>query len=205
LSYIDKIAYSLGIRGEDPNKDLAKLIVEEDSNDGVKEMVKYLYDKNKSISSDCLCVLYHVGYDKPELIAEYLYTFTDLLHSKINRMVWGAMIAISQIARSNPHDVVEFRPLIANKIANGTVITNVWGVRAIINMAMNDDLYDKLKNDLLHYTDSCRDVDFATRAEHVSEAVRDDIKSDFIRILEVRMPNLSAAAQKKVAKIIEKL
>ena len=95
---IEKIAYHLGQRDEQPNKDLAAELAASEDKVGIAEIARFLSDKNPSIASDCIAVLYHVGYIKPELITIFVNDFFDLLESKHNRMVWGAMIALSTIA-----------------------------------------------------------------------------------------------------------
>lgn len=72
MRYIEKIAYHLNRRDEVPNQELAKLLVEKESVEGFDEMASYLYDKNKSVASDCLKVLYEAGYLKPELVSKYV-------------------------------------------------------------------------------------------------------------------------------------
>ncbi len=52
-------------------KNLAKYFAETNNDEGIKEMVSYLNDKNKSISSDCIKALYETAYIKPELIVVY--------------------------------------------------------------------------------------------------------------------------------------
>ena len=95
MTTIEKIAYHLGRRDEVPNQELAAELARERDQEGIEEIAAGLNDKNPSIQSDCLKVLYEIGYLEPELISGYAQTFLSLLDSKNNRMVWGGMIAIS--------------------------------------------------------------------------------------------------------------
>ncbi len=54
MVYIDKIAYNLNRRDEAPNQELAKELVESNNIEGFDEIASYLYEKNKSVASDCL-------------------------------------------------------------------------------------------------------------------------------------------------------
>ena len=98
MGAIGRIAYNLNIRDEKPNQLLAKELVNNQDTDGIREIVEFLSDKNASIRSDCIKVLYEVGYLNPTLIAPYVKDFLDLLDNNQNRMVWGGMIALSTIA-----------------------------------------------------------------------------------------------------------
>ena len=206
MSYINEIAYHLGIRSEVPNQILAKKLAEENNKEGIKEIASYLYDKNKSVASDCLKVLYETGYIKPELIAPYLDEYIKLLSSKQNRMVWGAMIAVACCANVVPGEVLEHKDLIMEKIETGTVITNVWGVKTLINIAKADEGgYKELKDHLFELQKSCRPVDFAKRAEDMRGAVRKKDIPEYIDILEIGKAALSAAGAKRTDSVIKKL
>jgi len=205
MTYIKEIAYYQEDRSEVPNQDLAKKLADGNNKEGLDEMASYLMDKNKSIASDCLKVLYEASYINPSLIVDYFDTFRTLLNSKNNRMVWGAMIAISSVATVAPEKVYEIRDLILSKIETGSVITNVHGVYAIIHLASFDAYYDELKDILFELQRKCRPVDFAKRAESISGVVRANELGEFIDLLEKRIPELSNAAQKRVLKVIKKM
>ena len=104
VNYVKEIAYHKNIRNEIPNQELAKKLVESNNAEGIKEIAQYLWDKNRSITSDCIKVLYEIGYINPGLIGDYVDDFLKLLESKINRMVWGGMIALSTIAELKAFD-----------------------------------------------------------------------------------------------------
>jgi len=98
MSVIERISYYRGIRDEVPNQELARDLAATGNTAGVKEIAEHLWDKNANVRSDCLKVLYETGYIDPELIAPYAGDFLKLLVSKQNRLVWGAMIALSCVA-----------------------------------------------------------------------------------------------------------
>ena len=203
MAYIEKIAFHLGRRDEVPNQELAALLAGEENVAGIEEIAGFLHDKNKSVQSDCIKVLYEIGYINPRLIAKYAEVFAGLLESKVNRMVWGAMIALSTIAAEVPDDVWPYVDRIKNLIENGTVITNVSGVRTLIRLAGSGKRYhDELVDDLFRLQRACRDVDFAKRAEEMWRVIRLEHREAYRRILEERMPNLGKAAQNRLAKAI---
>lgn len=206
MVYIEKIAYHLGERNEKPNQELAALLANEKNQAGIDEIAGYLHDKNQSIASDCLKVLYETGYIAPELITKQAGTFIELLDSKNNRMVWRAMIALATIAELAPEKIWPYREKIKGLIESGTVITNVWGVKVLIGMCKaGDPYYPELVDDLLRLQQECRDIDFAKRAEDMEPAIQAGEREDFRKILEGRIGGLSKSAQSRLGKVIARL
>ena len=204
--YIEQIGFHLGRRDEVPNQELAARLISENSAEGVAEIASYLYDKNKSIASDCIKVLYEVGYLAPQLIVPYVAQFIQLLDSKHNRMVWGSMIALSTVVALVPEEVWPHREKILYLIENGTVITDVSGVRTLIRLAgVGEPYYSELLPDLLRLQRECRNVDFAKRAGEMAPVIQLQHRDEFRSILEKRLPHLSKSAQKRLEKVIKAL
>lgn len=81
---LDRIAFFQNRRDEVPNQQLAKELAESENRAGVKEIAAAnLQSKNHNVQSDCLKVLYEIGYLKPDLIADYTPDFFGPLKSKI--------------------------------------------------------------------------------------------------------------------------
>ena len=206
MAYIEKIAFHLKRRDEVPNQELAALLASEENKTGIKEIASYLNDKNKSIASDCLKVLYEIGYLSPHLIKNYAEIFISLLENKNNRMVWGSMIALANISELVPDQIWPHRELILELIETGTVITSVWGVNVLIGLSKsNQKCYSLLKVDLLRLQEECRDVDFAKRAELMWKVFKPEEILEYKKILETRLPDLSTSAQKRLSRVIKKI
>lgn len=203
MKYISQIAFHKGIRNEEPNKLLAQIIVNTENKDAIKEISSFLKDTNKSIASDCIAVLYHVGYEKPELISELYSEFLSFLNSKNNRMVWGAMIAISTIAKVQPKKVYKDKDLILSYIEKGTVITQVWGVYTLVNLCNVEEYRNTLLHSLLEILDQTRDIDFAKRSEAIKPIISTEYEGKFNAILEKHISSLSKSAQNKVHKLLK--
>jgi hypothetical protein len=204
--YIERIAYHLNERSEVPNQELAKELAESNNVEGIQEIGSYLHDKNKSIASDCLKVIYEIGYINPTLITDYKDTFIEFLNHKNNRMVWGSMIGLANVALVEPHYIHTHIDLIKDKIKNGTTITHVWGIYTIVNLIEADSSFYEVEKDYLFELQStCRPIDFYKRAETISKVVQDQDIEQFINILRNPVGELSNSAQKKLDKLINKL
>lgn len=202
---IDNIAFNKGIRGEDPNKELEKELAESESIEGIKEMTGFLYDKKKSIASDCIAVLYHVGYLKPKLISEYIDIFLDLLKSKINRIVWGGMIAISTIVEFQHKTIFKNIDFIIQTIENGSLITQIHGINTLAKLSLlNPEYKGKIQPILFEYLRSCRPIDFPKRVEVLQPTIttEEDIKT-FNSIIDFKIQSLSETQRKKVQKLLK--
>jgi len=204
MPYIEKIAYHLGRKDEVPNQELARELADKEDKNGLDEIAGYLGDKNKSIASDCLKVLYETGYIRPDLITPYKDEYVALLNSKNNRMVWGAMIALSSVAKVEPDYVYQIKDLVLEKIETGSVITNVWGVYTIINMA-DHGYYSELKDVMFTLLRNVRNIDFAKRAESMIDVFEPSDIAVFKEILEERLPDLTSGGQKRVQKLLKKM
>lgn len=206
MKYINKIAFNLGIRGEQPNKDLAKELYNSKDKKGISEIAEYLFDKNKSISSDCIAVLYHVGYLDPELISEYVDVFIQLLSSKINRMVWGCMIALSTIASIESKKIYKEIDMIIDTIKNGTLITEVWGIVVLTKLSIaSKDYKSELFPILCDYLKKCRAIDFSKRLEAILPVISEiNDKETIERIITSKKSELSDSQNKKLQTILKK-
>jgi len=206
MNWISKIAWYRNIRSEIPNQELARELAETENADGIKEISEYLNDKNSSVSSDCIKVLYEIGYLKPESIQHYVNTFLSLLESKNNRMVWGGMIALATIARLKADEIFKQIDLVLLTIKKGTLITEVWGIKTLVGVSMNCDQYkERLLPVLFEFLEKCRPIDFATRVETLLPViVTTEEKEIFGRIIELKKDELSEAQRKKLLTILKK-
>ncbi len=206
MTWINKIAFYRNIRSEVPNQELARELADSGNAEGIKEISDYLFDKNNSVSSDCLKVLYEIGYIKPELIQDYVDVFLKLVESKINRMVWGAMIALATISRLKADDIYKKIDLILEAIKKGTLITEVWGIKTLVGMAtVNGQYKSKLLPVLFDYLEKCRPIDFATRVETILPVISGSDENEIIdRIIEQKTPELTDSQVKKLKTVLRK-
>jgi hypothetical protein len=143
MSVLERIAYYRNRRDEVPNQELARDLAQRADTAGIREIAEGLSNKNHNVRSDCLKVLYEIGYEKPDLIAPYAEEFLALLEDKNNRMVWGAMIALGTIAGVRPEPLRAGMKRIVAAIDKGTLITMVWGIRALSRAAAGSGKHAK--------------------------------------------------------------
>jgi hypothetical protein len=209
VSALEKIAYFQNRRDEVPNQLLAKELAGKKDKDGIKEIVANLENKNKNIRSDCLKVLYEIGYRDPNLIVDYVNNFLKLLKSNDNRMVWGAMIGLAAIADQRSNEIWAQIDNVIQVTESGTVITLVWGIRTLAKVAAHDEKYKKkIFPFLLNKIRLCIPRDVPTYAESILRAVDQKNKDDLLAILEARQGELTPAQLarlRKVLKLVERI
>ena len=205
MSVINNIAYYQNRRDEVPNQELAQQLAESRDKTGIQEIAENLWSKNKNVRSDCLKVLYEIGYRDPHLVADYVDDFLKLLREKDNRMVWGGMIALATIADLRPHEIWGHIDDIIAAIDNGSVITVVWGVKTLAKVAAADEIYHlKLFPILLAQLHTCLPRDVPLHAENMLCAVDKTVSTPFLSALENRKPELTASQKKRLNHVINK-
>jgi len=209
MSALEKISFYQNRRDEVPNQELARELAQSSDQAGIAEIAANLENKNRNVRSDCLKVLYEVGYLNPPLIAPYVEDFLRLLSSRDNRMVWGAMIALGNVADLCPDNVWAKIDIVLSTVEHGSVITVVWGVRALAKTAAGNPVYNRsIFPSLLGVLKTCIPRDVPTHAESMLPAVNHDNLEQFKAVLLLRQPELSPAQlsrMKKVFKQIENL
>jgi hypothetical protein len=203
MSTLDRIAYFQGRRDEVPNQELARDLAAREDREGIREIAEALWHRVPNVRSDCLKVLYEIGYLKPELVAPYAVDFLKLLGSRNNRLVWGAMIGLSTVAEIAADEIYPHAAEIQRAMAGGTIITLDAGILALSRLAATgDDRRTALLPYLLDFLRNCRSSDVPRHAEQVLMAIIADDKAEFVAVLQARMPLLPPAQAARLKKVI---
>jgi hypothetical protein len=206
LSVLDRIAFFQKRRDEVPNQQLAKDLAETQDNLGIREIARNLQHKNKNVQSDCLKVLYEIGYLKPDLIADYVNDFLGLLKNKNNRMVWGAMIALATIADKKPKEIYKQLNTVRAAIDQGSLITVVWGVKVLAKVVATDKTYtEQIFPFLMVQLKKCIPRDVPMHAESIVSTIDQSNRTEFLEILESRRPELSSSQLTRLRRVIKNL
>jgi hypothetical protein len=202
MSVLEKIAFIQGVRDEVPNQLLAKELAETMNKTGVREIADNLFNKEKNIQSDCLKILYEVGYINPELISDFSEDFLRLLKSRNNRLVWGAMIALAVIAPLKADVLFNNLEIIYSVMKNGSVITIDNGIRVLAGIASKNENYNNaIFPYLLNHLTTCRPKEVGQHSESILSAVNSKNKQVFIDVLKNREGSLTSAQLTRVKKL----
>ena len=204
MTVLRKIAFYQGRRDEVPNQELARELAQAKDAQAIQEIAENLWNKNQNIQSDCLKVLYELGYLAPELIAGYAGDFLELLRSQNNRLVWGSMIALGTIAGLCAKEIGPHLAEIQNAMEQGSVITVDNGVKVLADVAAGDpDQSQAIFPYLLNHLRTCRLKEIPQHSEKTLPAVTAENKAAFIEVLQKRLPQLTDSQAARVKKVIK--
>ena len=199
MSVLSKLASAQDRRDEQPNKDLGRELVENHDIEGIREIAKNLWNKDKRVQTDCLSVLEQVGLLKSELIENYAADFIELIFSKDNRLVWAAMINLALIADKKPQEIFEQYDDIVRVIEKGSVITKDNGIKIFAKVASTSTEYKEvIVPYLMEQLRRCRSKSVPQYAESIRVAVNLENQEQYLGILNERLDALSAAQQRRI-------
>jgi hypothetical protein len=204
MSILNKIAFYQNRRDEAPNQEVAQALAQTRNQADIQEIAENMWAKDPNIQSDCLKVLYELGYLAPELIAEYADDFLKLLKHHNNRMVWGGMIALSTVADLKAAEIFPHVDEIVQVMKKGSIITVDNGIKVLALVAsQKEDFRKVIFPTLLEHLRTCRPKEVPQHAEKSLPAITAGNKSDFIRVLEKRLEDMTASQTARLKKIIK--
>ena len=204
MSVLDRIAHFRNSRDDVPNQELARELAERKDREGIGEIARNLRHEDRNVQSDCLKVLYEIGYLDPALIAGYTSDFLKLLESKNNRLVWGGMIALATVAGLAADEIYRHRGEIERAVERGSVITQDNGVKALARAAAKKSEYGRdIFPYLLRYLAACEAKSVPQHAEQIVTAIDPGNKADFVKVLEGRMTEMGEAQAARLKKVLK--
>jgi hypothetical protein len=204
MSVLNKIAFYQDRRDEVPNQEVARTLAQTRNAADIREIAENLWNKEANIQSDCLKVLYELGYLAPELITEYVEDFIKLLKKRNNRMVWGGMIALSTIANLGADKIFPHLDEVKQAMEAGSVITNDAGIKTLSAVAAHKGEYRaSIVPYLLERLNNARPVDAARYAENILVAISAVEKAEFLGILKKWMTSASSARLPRLKKVLK--
>lgn len=207
MSIISQLAASLGRRDEEPNKELAIRLAKSGDKNSILELADCLTNKDRSIQSDAIKVLYELGLVRPELITPFTQTFVKLLNGKNNRLTWGAMESLHAIAKAGPEAIYAVLPQILDAADRGSVITRDHAVGILTVLGRHKKYADEALPLLIDMMKGSPVNQLPSYAESALSIINSEFKGELISVLRMRLPELKdlPAKQKRVEKVLKKL
>jgi len=200
------LSSALGTGKQQPNIDLAvKLAITKDIGT-IEQIAQHLTSKDKSIASDCIKVMYEIGAIDPELIVDYLDTFLELIVSKNNRMVWGAMYAIAEVTPYKIAQVNDNFDKIYDVYKRGSVITIDSCIVIFAEIEKAEVSNSSLAYEtIINHLKKCRAKEIPQHSEKSFMCINGSNFLDFEKVLNDRFVEMSASQQKRVRKVLKKI
>lgn len=204
MSILNELASSLGSRSDVPNQNLAKKLAVTQNRAQIQELVDNLENKNAYIASDCIKVLYELGYLNPLLIKDDWNAFLKALDSRNNRLVWGGMIALGTIADRCADELFQHIDSITPRLEIGSVITIDNAVLVLAKVSAAKPEYESaLFPGLLNHLRTCRAREIPQHAEKILLSVSAGNRDEFIAVLHSRMREMTPSQNNRIKKVIQ--
>lgn len=201
MAYLDLIASAVGHNDETPNTELAEQLANIKNKDAIKEIVGGL-SMDKAVANDCIKVLYEVGEREPHLIAPYVDEFIKLISSKNNRLVWGGMTALAQIAPYNSTAIYENLDKVYSAYDKGSVITRDQSISVFAELCKAHQSYAiKIQPILINHLAICRAKEIPQHVERMSICFTAANVNEYRAIVQSRFGELTKAQQARVNKV----
>jgi hypothetical protein len=203
---LEKLACNLGRKDEEPNIELAAELCKTKDKKGIKEIVGGLASDEEKTANDCIKVLYEIGEQEPQLIADYVTEFIQLLRSRNNRLVWGGMMALAKIASVKPHEIYKNIESVIKAYEKGSVITVDNSISVFAELVRADSKYEKpMFAKIIKHLETCRPKEVAQHAERAFVCVNKKNAAEFLSVLQKRREHLTDVQKKRIDKLIKKI
>jgi hypothetical protein len=141
----DNLAYALDRNDQEPNKLVAKQIVDGGGEKEVEELVAFIETNPKQrAQSDAILSLAYIGELSPRLLAGQVDFLIRQLTSPINRVIFGSMIGLAHTAHLQQKKLFDALPVIIDAMEVGTVVTRDHGYRIMVTLYQNDRFQDDM-------------------------------------------------------------
>ena len=200
------LSSSQGTKEQHPNIDLAIKLATTKDKATIEKIADNLKSEDTAIASDCIKVMYEVGKIEPELIADYLDIFLELISSKNNRMVWGAMYAIAQIAPYKNNIINDNFDKIFDAYEKGSVITIDSCIVIFAEIAKADlSNSDRVYKLIIDHLKNCRPKEIPQHCEKAFVCINGSNYEEFKQVLNDRFDLMTSSQQKRVKKVLENI
>ena len=199
------LASALKRNDEAPNIALAENLIESQNENGIAEIVSGL-SMDKATANDCMKVLYEIGERAPKLILPYVEVFLDQLKSKNNRLVWGAMTALAQIAELCPQKVFAGFDDVYAAFETGSVITVDQCISVFANLCRANQTFEqRILPVLIDHFANCRAKEIPQHFERAAICITNDTAAQFESVIQERYDEMTAAQQARVRKVLKRI
>ncbi len=206
MSIIKLLASSQGSRKSDANITLADQIASSGNCGAVAELVGLLRNKDRNLQSDAIKTLYETGFRKPELIAPFYADFLELLPGKNNRLVWGAMAALTTIATIKHKELFDSLDVILEAVNKGSVITIDCGVEILAKLNRWDAYHNTTDPLLMEQLLKCPIKQLPTYAGKTLEHIGEHTTEGYLNIINNRLDECEKKSQrKKLTKLLSSI
>lgn len=141
MSILAKLSSRRGTTSAEPNKEVARLYVENPAY--LSEITENLTSTDGRPQGDCAEVLAEVGKLKPKLTVEHVNALLMMLDTKNNRALWKTLSAIASTAHLIPETIYSHKDKPLHLAKTGSVIVKDGALATLGKVAARNPSYNK--------------------------------------------------------------
>ncbi|WP_420316759.1 hypothetical protein [Ekhidna sp.] len=192
MSIQDQLAFALDRNDQEPNKLVAKQIVNAGGTKEVKDLISFIKTKPKQrAQSDTILALAYVGELAPALLSGEASFLISQLNSSVNRVIFGSMIALAHIAHLKKGILFDSLPQIIDAMDSGTVVSRDYGFRIMVTLYTDrkytEDMFLLIQEQLMKAPSN----QLGQYAERLIEVLNENHLQPLIETLEERRTDIS--------------
>lgn len=205
MSVIDRLSGAMDRRDEGPNIALAEDIAARGDKVAVAELAQAVQSGTSRQRGDAIKVLYEIGARDPDLIGGKCPVFLEALGSANNRLVWGAMTALDEVAEQRADELVAELPRIIAAADKGSIIAKDRCTSLLIKLA-KAGYAEKAVPLLMDRLKSAAPNQFPSYAEKAAAVITLEARPGFLALLKTRLADMAQKSKRdRVAKVLEKM
>lgn len=201
-----RLAHAMERRDEAPNVLLAEELVREKDEDAIARLVDLAQSGSRPVQNDAIKVLYEIGARSPDLLRPYTQPFLQLIQSRNNRVVWGALTAVAQLARLDTDPIIANLDEITAAADAGSVIARDQLVEILVALTARPDFADDAKRRLFARLQNAAINQLPMYAEETYTVLDPGEYAELRAILSHRLAgHLPASKRRRIEKVVRKL
>lgn len=201
-----RLANAMDRQDEEPNVLLADELAQTKDGRGIAQIAEIAAAGRKPAQNDAIKVLYEVGVRDAVLLRPHVQLFLKQIHSRNNRMVWGSLTALAQIARIDADPIAENLDSILSAADGGSVIAKDQAVQILIALLRRSDLAAVATAHLFARLQAAAVNQLPMYAERIHAALDRPSQPQFRRILLQRLADdMPPSKRRRIEAVIRKL
>lgn len=207
MSLAEKLACANDRRDEALNILLAEqLATKSDVNSETLELFGIVKHGSKPQRHDAIKVLYELAARRPEALADKLDLIVDFFPEKDNRVLWGLLTLVANIAKTHPSSISTHLDVFMDAARAGSVIAKDRAVEILCALIAHQQDDAALVHSLFEFLDEAAINQLPNYAEQAARVLPKQEASKFMDMLTKRLDEpITAAKRKRLEKAIAKM
>ncbi len=180
-----------------PNVELAIELVDTWDEAAVQQVFELVENGSKRQAHDAIQVAFEIAQREPELIQPHLDTLIDLLRSRDNRLLWGALYALSGLVAIDAKRLYAHLDQILDGAARASVIGRDKTLVILVGLMRTKRYTKRITPLLLAHVQAAAINQFPTYAEAAATCLPDNALPALVKLIKARRDLAEYPAKQK--------